>query len=100
MHPRRLVWTRLPRRSRSVPETGPDGPCARRPSDMWDTLRPPSAEETAGFYGAGWWRPETFLDDLARNAAERPDHPAVIGYAGGTPDRTLTWAQYAASVTR
>ena len=67
---------------------------------MWDTLRPPSAEEATAFYDAGWWRAETFLDDLARNAAERPDHPAVIGYAGGSPDRTLTWAQYAASVTR
>jgi cyclohexanecarboxylate-CoA ligase len=67
---------------------------------MWDTLRPPSAEESRAFYDAGWWRPETFLDDLARNTAERPDHPAVIGYAGGEPDRTLSWAEYTAAVTR
>jgi cyclohexanecarboxylate-CoA ligase len=67
---------------------------------MWDTLRPPTAEEIETFYTAGWWREGTFLDDLDRNARERPDHPAIIGYSGGEVDRTLTWAQYAASVTR
>ncbi|HEV7654142.1 MAG TPA: AMP-binding protein [Mycobacteriales bacterium] len=67
---------------------------------MWDTLRPPSEDETKAFYDAGWWRTETFLDDLERNARERPDHPAVIAYSGGVPDRTLSWAEYQASVTR
>jgi cyclohexanecarboxylate-CoA ligase len=67
---------------------------------MWDTLRPPTAEEIETFYAAGWWRETTFLDDLDRNARERPDHPAIIGYSGGELDRTLTWAEYDASVTR
>lgn len=67
---------------------------------MWDTLRPPSAEQKAAFYADGWWRESTFLDDLDRNVRERPDHPAVIAYAGGELDRTLTWADYGAAVTR
>jgi cyclohexanecarboxylate-CoA ligase len=67
---------------------------------MWDTLRPPPAEERAAYYAAGWWREETFLDDLARNARERPDRQAVVGYVGGTLERTLSWAEYAASVER
>jgi cyclohexanecarboxylate-CoA ligase len=67
---------------------------------MWDTLRPPPAEERAAYYAAGWWREQTFLDDIARNARERPDREAVVGYTGGTLERTLTWADYAASVQR
>ena len=67
---------------------------------MWDTLRPPPAEERAAYYAAGWWREETFLDDIARNARERPDRQAVVGYVGGTLERTLSWADYAASVQR
>ena len=67
---------------------------------MWETLRPPPAEERAAYYAAGWWREETFLDDLARHAGERPDRQAVVGYAGTTLERTLTWADYAASVQR
>ena len=67
---------------------------------MWDTLRPAPAEERAAYYAAGWWREETFLDDIARNARERPDHQAVVGYVGGTLERTLSWADYAASVQR
>ena len=67
---------------------------------MWDTLLPPSAEQTAAFYADGWWRESTFLDDLDRNVRERPDHPAVIAYTGGELDRTLSWAEYGAAVTR
>ena len=67
---------------------------------MWDTLRPPPAEERAAYYAAGWWREQTFLDDIAREARERPDHPAVVGYTGGILERTLTWAEYEASVVR
>ena len=67
---------------------------------MWDTLRPAPAEERAAYYAAGWWREETFLDDIARNARERPDRQAVVGYVGGTLERTLSWADYAASVQR
>lgn len=67
---------------------------------MWDTLRPPPAEQTETYYAEGWWRRTTFLDDLDGNVRDRPDRPAVIGYAGGELDRTLTWADYAAAVTR
>ena len=67
---------------------------------MWDTLRPPPADERAAYYAAGWWREQTFVDDIARNARERPDREAIVGYTGGTLERTLTWADYAASVQR
>lgn len=67
---------------------------------MWDTLRPPPAEQSKAFYADGWWRESTFLDDLDRHVQERPDHPAVIGYAGDALERTLTWADYGAAVTR
>src|SRR6185437_4938052 len=67
---------------------------------MWDTLRPPPADERAAYYAAGWWREQTFLDDIARNARERPDRQAIVGDTGGTLERTLTWADYAASVQR
>jgi cyclohexanecarboxylate-CoA ligase len=45
---------------------------------------------------AGWWRDQTFLDDLRRNAAERSAKAAVIGYtvAGGRTD-TIDYAELA-----
>jgi cyclohexanecarboxylate-CoA ligase len=36
------------------------------------------------YYDAGWWRSGTFVDDLRRNAAERPDKTAVIGHSNTT----------------
>ena len=33
---------------------------------------------------AGWWRDETFLDDLRRNAAQQPGKTAVIGHSTAT----------------
>jgi cyclohexanecarboxylate-CoA ligase len=32
------------------------------------------------YYRAGWWRHETFLDDLDRHARERPGQTAVVGH--------------------
>lgn len=32
------------------------------------------------YYRAGWWRAETFLDDLDRHARERPGKTAVVGH--------------------
>ena len=67
---------------------------------MWETLSRPPAELAAAWYADGWWRESTFLDDLDRNVRERPDHPAVIAYAGGELDRTLSWAEYGDAVGR
>lgn len=67
---------------------------------MWDTLVVPSQQDSATYRANGWWRDTTFLDDLARHAAERPDDPAVIGYLGGAPEAHLTWAELADRVER
>ena len=41
------------------------------------------------YYRAGWWRDETFLDDLDRHARERPGKTAVVGHnlATGRTDK-------------
>lgn len=67
---------------------------------IWDTLSAPSQEQLAAYRTRGWWRESTFLDDLARAATERPDHPALIGYQDGLHERTLTYAELQATVTR
>lgn len=67
---------------------------------MWDTLAPPEPSRAAEYYQRGWWRKETFLDDLARAVAERPGQPAVIAYRNAAPDRTLTYSQLAQTVDR
>lgn len=36
--------------------------------------------DASGYRRNGWWRDQTFLDDLRRNARERPDKPALIAY--------------------
>ena len=67
---------------------------------MWETVDHPGPERTAAYRGEGWWRAETFLDDLARWARERPDHPAIISYEGGKPARTVSYADLALLVAR
>jgi cyclohexanecarboxylate-CoA ligase len=67
---------------------------------MWDTLSPVEPSRAAEFYDHGWWRKETFLDDLARAVRERPESPAVIAYENGTPAKTLTYRELAATVDR
>lgn len=67
---------------------------------MWDSLLAPTQEDSARYRANGWWRDTTFLDDLARHAAERPDSPAVIGYLGGEQEVHLGWAQLADRVER
>ncbi|HZR51956.1 MAG TPA: AMP-binding protein [Streptosporangiaceae bacterium] len=49
-----------------------------------------------GYYRAGWWRAETFLDDLDRHARERPGKTAVVGHdlATGRTD-TIDYAELA-----
>jgi cyclohexanecarboxylate-CoA ligase len=41
------------------------------------------------YYRAGWWRDETFLDDLDRHAGERPGKTALVGHnlATGRTDK-------------
>lgn len=64
-----------------------------------ESLRLPSAEVAARYRAAGWWRDETFLDDLARAAETRPEHPAIIAYQGDTP-RTICYRELADLVER
>lgn len=68
--------------------------------DMWDTLRPVGPARAAEFYERGWWRRETFLDDLARSVRERPDQPAVIAYEDGKQARTLSYRDLTQTVDR
>ena len=67
---------------------------------MWETVDHPGPERTAEYHGEGWWRAETFLDDLARCARERPDHLAIISYEGGKLAKTVSYADLALLVAR
>jgi cyclohexanecarboxylate-CoA ligase len=67
---------------------------------MWDTLMPVEPSRSAKYYERGWWRKETFLDDLARAAADRPESAAVIAYENGVHAETLTYRQLADTVDR
>jgi cyclohexanecarboxylate-CoA ligase len=67
---------------------------------MWDSLVRPAAERAAVWRANGWWRAETFTDDLAKWAAGQPDRPAVIGYGGGELERALTYGELATAVDR
>jgi len=67
---------------------------------MWDTLVPVGPARRAEFYERGWWRNETFLDDLWRAAGDRPDAAAVIAYENGAHASTLTYRQLAQTVER
>jgi cyclohexanecarboxylate-CoA ligase len=67
---------------------------------MWDTIRVPAPALTREYYDAGWWRHTTFLDDLARHAAERPDDTAVVAYESGALARAVTWADLDSTVHR
>jgi cyclohexanecarboxylate-CoA ligase len=50
---------------------------------------------------SGHWRDETFLDDLARNVAERPDKTAVLTRRARTGEiRTITYAELDVLTTR
>jgi cyclohexanecarboxylate-CoA ligase len=69
-------------------------------ADMWDSLRPVSPARAAEFYQRGWWRRETFHDDLARATRDRPGAPAVIAYQNGEHARTLTYTELTQTVDR
>ncbi len=67
---------------------------------MWDTLVPVGPSRRAEFYHRGWWRSETFLDDLWRGVRDKPDAPAVIAYQGGALVKTLSYRDLAQTVER
>ncbi|MFJ9855609.1 AMP-binding protein [Streptomyces sp. NPDC101150] len=51
----------------------------RAMEETFESLRPDPA--TAARYRAeGWWRDETFLDDLRRAAAQVPERPAIVNW--------------------
>jgi cyclohexanecarboxylate-CoA ligase len=60
---------------------------------MWDSLIPVDPSSAAGYYQRGWWRAETFLDDLRRAASQRPDSPAIIAYQNGEHKRTVSYSE-------
>ncbi|SEG90042.1 cyclohexanecarboxylate-CoA ligase [Thermomonospora echinospora] len=50
---------------------------------------------------SGWWRDDTFLDDLRRAAEATPDGTALVSRrVDGAPRETLTWAELADTVER
>ncbi|MFE9632060.1 AMP-binding protein [Streptomyces sp. NPDC006463] len=59
---------------------------------------------SARFRAAGWWRPETFLDDLYRTAAAAPGRPAIVSERAHRPAGrrriALTYSQLALYVDR
>jgi cyclohexanecarboxylate-CoA ligase len=68
--------------------------------DMWDTLVRPDAETTATFRAEGWWRAETFLDDLARAVDKSPQTAAIIAYENGKHAKSLTYRELSNTVER
>ncbi|MEU9088388.1 AMP-binding protein [Streptomyces sp. NPDC048357] len=75
------------------------GPTPARPLDLT-----PPAEVAERFRAAGWWRPQTFLDDLYRTAARAPGRPAIVSERAHRPAGlrrvTLGYAQLARYVDR
>lgn len=67
---------------------------------MWDTLEPVGPSRKALFYERGWWRAQTFLDDLRRTASQQPGKPAVIAYEQGLRAKTLSYAELARTADR
>ncbi|MGR4880739.1 AMP-binding protein [Streptomyces sp. LARHCF249] len=81
------------------------------PSDRTAHGRPPGLAgltPPAGiadrFRAAGWWRPQTFLDDLYRTAAAAPERPAIVAERAHRPAGrrrvVLSYAQLSLYVDR
>ena len=75
-------------------------PGTDRQAPAWHELAIPGPEQAARYYAAGWWRKQTFLDDLATAARDRAAHPAIIAYEDGRLARSLTYAGLTALVAR
>jgi cyclohexanecarboxylate-CoA ligase len=69
-------------------------------ASLWADLAVPGPDQAARYYAAGWWRGETFLDDLAAAARDRGGHPAIVAYEDGRLARSLTYAELATLVRR
>ena len=62
---------------------------------------PPLAEQTEQYVAAGWWRAESFVDDLRRAATEVPHKVALIGWRHRQARLTqLTFGELASQVDR
>jgi cyclohexanecarboxylate-CoA ligase len=56
----------------------------------------PVTDMASGYRQNGWWRDQTFLDDLRRNARDVPSKPALITYrAQGAQTRVVDYAELA-----
>lgn len=59
------------------------------------------ADNASGYRQHGWWRDQTFLDDLRRGAARHPERPALITYrADGARTRVIGYGELAALTDR
>jgi cyclohexanecarboxylate-CoA ligase len=75
-------------------------PGAPSRASAWSDLASPSPEQAARFYAAGWWRKQTFTDDLAAAVRDRAEHTAIVAYENGQLARSLTYAELGTLVTR
>jgi cyclohexanecarboxylate-CoA ligase len=58
-------------------------------------------ESAARYRRGGWWRDQTFLDDLRRNASDQPGKPVLTNYRGpGDEPQVLTYAELARLTSR
>lgn len=55
-------------------------------------IMPELADVCHEYRQRGWWRDDTFLDDLRRHAKQTPDKPAVIGHRNGA-EQVITYAE-------
>ena len=73
----------------------------------WSSIDVPDEATRTHYREQGWWRDETFVDDLVRWATERPDHPAVVSARTGRAREVIGYAallehveRYAAALQR
>lgn len=58
-------------------------------------------DSAARYRRGGWWRDQTFLDDLRRNARDQPGKPVLTNYRGpGDQPHVLTYAELARLTSR
>ena len=67
---------------------------------MWESVERVDPGRAADYRTKGWWREATFLSDVARHAAARPDHPAVVAYEDDRLARELTYGELPVLVDR
>ncbi|RCG32703.1 cyclohexanecarboxylate-CoA ligase [Sphaerisporangium album] len=64
-------------------------------------LKPPMGERAEKYYAEGWWRGETFADDLRAAAAESPEKTAFVTWRHAERrEVSLTYGALAGYVTR